>query len=56
MKNKVGTRAAHNTRIPIEGIGVCLQGSDMFHLISRKTTGQTFFFILSIDPGANITY
>ena len=53
---KVGTRAAHNTRISIHGLGACLQGYGMVHLISRKTTGQTFFFIPNTDPGGNINY
>jgi hypothetical protein len=34
-KNKVGPLAAHNTGISIQGLGACLQGSDMFHLISK---------------------
>jgi hypothetical protein len=44
-------RAAHTIRISKERLIACLQGSDMFHLVSRKTPGQTFFFILSTDPG-----
>ena len=51
MEKKVGTRAADNTRISTQGLGACLQESDMFHLISRKTMGQTFFLCLVLILG-----